>query len=167
MRYSRFIKICANWSTTARDSDFSKEYELLKYTDYADRMKDFIKKYPYVTIEGTCKAKSDRWNDWEDDCSGALWTFETINFIKNQYTNSHVFERHGNEFGWDLGAQIGFGFKVKEDYLYLRPFMNGWIYKAGAYWSCLEYGLSATRITFHPEGSSTKSIVHPSVVIIL
>jgi len=166
LRYSRFKEICAKWSGTARDSDFSTEYELLKYTDYTDRMKDFINKYPYVTIDGTCKCRSDLWNNWKDDCPGPLWTFETIHFITNQYFNNYVYERHGDEFGWNLGAQIGFGFKVKEDYLYLRPFMNGWVYKAGAWWSCLQYGLSATKITFHSEDNSTKRIVNPSVVIV-
>lgn len=59
LRYNNFWKICANWSTTSRKSDYSTEYELLKYTDYVDRFKDFIKKYPTVTIEATCKAESD------------------------------------------------------------------------------------------------------------
>lgn len=127
-------------------------------------MEDFIKKFPYVTIEGICEARSDLWND--PDCSQTLWTFETIKFIKAQYTNKYLVSAHKNGATWDVGAEIGFGFKVKEDTLYLRPFINGWVYKAWAYFSCLEFGLSATRITFHPEDNSTKKIIQPSVLIV-
>lgn len=136
----------------------------MKYTDYTDRFQDFIKRYPYVTIEASCLAESDLWAN--PDCSATLWTFETIEFSKNQYTNKYLVSAHQNDLGWDVGAEIGFGFKNNDGTLYLRPFYNGWVYKAGAWWSCLKFGLAANKITFHPEDNSTKRIAHPSVVIV-
>lgn len=164
--YSLWWKICANWSTTSAKSDYSVEYELVKYTDYVDRIKDFIKKYPTVTIDATCKAESDLWDD--PDCSKYSWEFETINFSRapNQYTNQDLVNNWKNGFGWDVGVAIGFGFKVKDDMLYLRPYVNGWVYKAGAWWSCLNFGLSAYKITFNPEDSLKKTIIHPTVLLV-
>lgn len=158
--------MCANWSTTMSKSDYSTEYELVKYTDYVDRFKDFVKKYPTVTIEATCRADSDLWDN--PDCSKYYWEFETMNFGKttNEYTNQDLVTPWKNGFMFDVGAQIGFGFKIKDDTLYLRPYVNGWVYKAGAGWSCLDFGLGAYKITFNPEGSnSNKEVIHPVVII--
>lgn len=164
LRYSNFRKLCANWSSTSSYSDYSTEYDLLKYTDYVDRFKDFKNKYPYVTIEATCEAKSDLWDD--PDCSTYSWTFETGDFAKSEYTRKDLVSKWQNGFGWDVGAYIGFGFKVKDDTLYLNPYINGWVYKAGMNWSCLEFGLGAYKITFHPENSSKMRIIHPIVLLI-
>lgn len=161
MRFNSFWKICANWSTTSRKSD-STEYAVLKYTHYTDRLEDFIRKYPTVTIEANCKTKSDCLDD--QYCSETLWTYETQNFINTEYKNEYLVNAWKNGFGWDVGSEIGFGFKVKDDTLMLRPFINGWIYKAGAYWSCLDFGLGAYKITFNPDDDHKGQII--SVVLL-
>lgn len=165
MRYDFWRKICANWSTTSKTSDYSTEYELVKYTDYVDRFKDFVKKYPTVTIEATCKADSDLWDD--PDCSKYSREFETHNFdnANNQYYNRELLTQRKNGFGWDVGAEIGFGFKIKDGSLYLRPFVNGWVYKAGAWWSCLDIGLGAYKIIFNPDSSNMKNSIHALILL--
>lgn len=138
----------------------------MKYTDYVDRFKDFVKKYPTVTIEAICRAESDLWDN--PDCSNRSWTFETMNFnmASNQYFNKYLVTKSGNGFGWDLGAEIGFGFKIKDDTLYLRPFVNGWLYKCCAPWSCLDLGLGAYKITFNPDDGLTKSVIQSTIVFV-
>lgn len=138
----------------------------MKYPDYVDRLKDFIGKYPYVTIEATCRAESDLWDN--PDCSKYSWEFETQNFNhQGEYFNKYLVSSWKNGAGWDVGAEVGFGFKVKDDTLYLRPFINGWVYKAGAPWACLNFGLAAYRITFQPKDDNLKKEVIYSTVLIV
>lgn len=82
-------------------------------------------------------------------------TYETRDFLNAQYIDRHPVNTYLN--GWrngghfDVGADVGFGFRSENNILYVRPFINGWVYKSGAYWSCLEFGLSASKITFNPK----------------
>lgn len=151
MRYSKFWHCTASWSWTCRGSNYQPEYDVVTWTEYADSFKHFKDKYPYVTIDASCKAESDLWSN--PDCSRKLWEFETINFIKNEYTNQYLVTQNEFNTGYNVGLDIGFGFKIKNDTLYLRPFYNAWLYKAGMYESYLDYGLAVYSITFHTADS--------------
>lgn len=169
MRYSKFWHCTASWSWTCKGSSYLPEYDVVTWTEYADSFKHFRDKYPYVTIDAFCEAKSDLWTN--PDCSRRPWEFETINFIKTDYTNQYLVTKNTFYTGYDVGLDIGFGFKIKNDTLYLRPFYNAWLYKAGMYESYLDYGLAAYSITFHTENSyeriTQKRVIQPSVEFVL
>lgn len=152
MSYRQFAKICANWSTTERKSDYSTSYPVVTYTKYAPTIDEFIAKYPFVSIETSFKAISDYFSsEAQVPYRSQTLTFETRDFLKTQYLNRYAATQHNNGAGFDVGAEIGFGFRNENNILYVRPFINGWIYKCCANWSCLEFGLGASSITFYPK----------------
>lgn len=155
MDYKQFWKICANWSTTSKKSDYGTMYPVVTYTKYAPTFDEFAAKYPFFTIENCFKATSDC---LPSNVPGHCETtrFETRIFQKNQNTYKRLIDAHGNSFSCDVGAEVGYGFRSENNILYLNPFINGWIYKCCHPWSCLEFGLSATSITFEPK--------HPNAV---
>lgn len=152
INYKQFWKICANWSTTSKKSDWSSSYPVVTYTKYASTIDEFISKYPYVSIETSFQATSDCFDsDQQVPLHSETLAFETRYFLKTQYTDRHVVFIHHNGFSYDVGAETGFGFRSENNILYVRPYINGWVYKAGAFWSCLQFGLSASSITFSPK----------------
>lgn len=151
MRYYAGQNIGANWSTTERYSDYSMQYPVVEYTNYTANIDQFIEKYPTVTIETDGRAVSkSTFGDVGRGHFGSL-TFETINFKNDKYFNKYIVSSHLNHFTFDVGVEIGVGFKFDGKILYLRPFINGWIYSVGAYWRYLEFSLSVTQVTFNPE----------------
>lgn len=152
MAYNNFWKLCANWSTTSRKSDYSTSYPVVTYTKYASTIDEFIAKYPFVSIEATFQATSDCLNsDEQVPYHSQTLTFETRDFLKTQYMNRYAVNTHNNGYGFDVGAEVGFGFRNENNVLYVRPFINGWVYKCCAPWSCLKFGLGASSITFNPK----------------
>lgn len=129
------------------------QYPVVKYSDYAPDIESFIKKYPYFTVQTYGEAKSEStFGDVGSGHFGAL-TFETINFNSPDYRDIYFVNSWLNHFTFDVGVGIGIGVKLDGQYLYLRPFVNGWIYSVGAYWRCLDLGLGMTSITFHPKSA--------------
>lgn len=151
MHYNEGRIISANWSTTSKYSDYSTTYPVLEYTEYAPNMDKFIEMYPTFSVETSCRAKSD--STFGDVGKGHCGTtqFETIHFNSKEFKRKYLVLSHSNHFAYDVGAEIGIQIKKDDKKLYLQPFINGWIYSAGAYWRSLELALSATKITFHPK----------------
>lgn len=151
MRYYEFQKIGANWSTTARFSDYSMSYPVVDYTKYAHSLDEFLDKYRYVKIETNGRAVS--WSTFGDVGKGhfGTLTFETILFNHTEYYNKVIVNAHLDNSAFNVGVEIGLGFKVKGNRLYLRPFINGWIYSGGMNWRYLDFGLEVTSITFYSE----------------
>lgn len=138
----------ASWSATARNWDYSKSYPVVDYTHHALNLEEFIDYYPLVTIETTGKAISNStFGDVGRGCFGTR-TFETRNFLNTDYHNEFIVKARENFIVYAVGAEIGVGFKRVGDELYVRPFINGWIYSAGDNWRTLSFGLAVTRITF-------------------
>lgn len=159
MQYSHFCRICANWSKTERCQDYSIPYPVVTYTDYADSIDKFIEKYPTFTVETTGRAISG--STFGEPCKnnfGTL-TFETINFVYPNFYTVYLCQDHDYNGNYDVGVEIGLGCKNAENKLYLRPFINGWMYSAGAYSRCLDFGLSVTSITFNPKSQISVVIV--------
>lgn len=153
LNYYQFWTLSANWSSTERHSDYSMSYPVVKYTDYALSLDEFIEKYPTFTAETTGKAVSE--STFGDVGKGHFGTllFETILFKNSNYYYKHIVTAHKNAFSYDVGVEIGLGCKNDGKILYLRPFINGWINSVGAYTRTLEFGLGVTKITFYPKQS--------------
>lgn len=153
MKYSWFWSISANWSTTSRNSDYSTEYPVIAdFTVYSPTIERFVEDYPYFTVETYGQAVSETtFGDVGAGRFGTL-TFETINFKSADYRDQHIVSSRQNHFTFDVGVDIGVGFKTDGNKLLLRPFTNGWIYSVGAKWRTLDFGLGVTSITFHPKG---------------
>lgn len=132
-------------------------YPVVTYTEYAPTLEQFIERYPYVTIETTGRAYSEEtFGDVGKDHFGTL-TFETMHFMNKEYHDLTIVSAYLNHFTFDVGVEIGVGFKNDGYKLFIRPFCNGWIYSVGATWRSLDFGLGVTSITFHPK--SDKPIV--------
>lgn len=151
LRYYAGRKIGANWSTTERYSDWSTFYPVVEYTNYTANIDQFIAKYPTVTIETEGGAVSEStFGDVGQGKFGSL-TFETIHFNNDDYFDNKIVASYLNHFTFDVGVEIGVGFKKTGNTLYVRPFVNGWIYSVGAYWRYLNFYLKVTSITFNPK----------------
>lgn len=152
MKYSWFHKIGANWSTTTRASDFSMHYAVVRYTEYAPSIEEFIEKYPYTTIEQCNRAISyETFGDVGTGCH--TFEMETLLFTNANYYNKFIIENHGNDGPFDVGVYIGVGVKKDGNTLYVRPFTNGWMYSGGATWRYLDFGLSVSSVTFQPKSN--------------
>lgn len=150
MKYNWFWKISANWSTTSRKSDWSMQYAVVRYTEYAPSLEEFIEEYPYTTIEQCNQARSaETFGDMGTGCH--TFEIETMLFNNADYHNKHIIEHHSNHFTYDVGVEIGVGVKNEGNILYVRPFTNGWIYSVGAKWRALDFGLSVSSVTFQPK----------------
>lgn len=151
MRYYGGQIIAANWSTTAKFSDYSTTYPIVEYTDFAPNIEKFIEKYPTFTVETSGEASSG--STFGDVGRGQFGTlqFETLHFNSKDFNRRHIVFAHKNHFTFDVGAEIGIGLKKDDKKLYLQPFINGWIYSVGAYWRDLHLALAVTKITFHPK----------------
>lgn len=165
MRYNWSVRIGANWSTTERASDKSMSYPVVDYTKYASSIEEFIGRFPYVTIETDGEAISEStFGDMGRGQFGSL-TFETILFNNRPYMNKYMVYAHLSSDGFNVGAEIGIGFRNEGNKLYLRPFTNGWMHSVGYEWRYLTFGLSVSSITFHPnEGSDIFPIFHSNNV---
>lgn len=159
MKYWQFWNLGANWSTTARHSDYSTEYPVVDYTTYAANFEQFRDKYPFVIIETTGQARADCCFGNPGAGHFGPLEYETIYFNHSGWNNKYAVYAHKNDAGFDVGAEIGFGFRKVGNLLYLRPFINGWINSVGYPWRTLQFGLGATSITFHPSKSELSAIV--------
>lgn len=159
MKYSKHERIGANWSTTSKYSDYSIPYPVVNYRDYARTIDEFIEKYPYVTIETSGEANSTL--TFGDVGTGHFGTLihETRNFKNAEFYTEYVVKSHDSAFSYDVGVEIGLQFKIKEETLFLRAFINGWMYSVGYQWRYLDFGLDVTSITFHTEESSIKQAI--------
>lgn len=158
MDYAKYCNTCANWSTTSKCIDYTMSYPVVDYSEYANNFDKFRDKYPYLTIETYCKAFSSE--TFGDKCKGQFGTleYETINFNRDQYLEKYVVNAHESAFWYDVGAELGIGFKKDGSKLIIRPFVNAWMYSGGAVWRCLEVGLSVTKVTFIPKSSIDESV---------
>lgn len=159
LKYSWFWCISSNWSTTSKKSDWSTQYPVVTdFTNYAPTIERFIEEYPYVTIQTSGKAVSDStFGDVGAGRFGEL-TFETIHFNSADYHDLPIVTSHKSHFTFNVGVNIGVGFKTEGYKLFLRPYTNGWIYSVGARWRELEFGLGVTSITFHPKSEKANFI---------
>lgn len=134
-------------------------YAVVDYSQYANNFDNFRDKYPNVIIETYCKAYSAE--TFGDQCKGQFGPlqFETINFNRTQYLNKYVANAHSSAFWYDVGAELGIGFKKDGNQLIIRPFVNAWIYSGGAVWRCLAVGLSVTKVTFVPKSGINESVL--------
>lgn len=149
MKYREFWKLGSNWSTTSRYTDYSTEYPVVDYSKYAANFEQFRDKYPFFTINTTGQAIAECcFGDQGKGNFGPL-EYETIYFNHSEWNNKYVVNAHQSGFGF-VGAEIGFGFRKVGNCLYLRPFINSWIYSGGSLWRELRIGLGVTSITFSP-----------------
>lgn len=159
MDYSDSAGYCVAWSGKEVYKDYSHYYPVVTFTKYADSLHDFIEKYPWVTIETSGYAYSEE--TFGDVGAGKFGTqkYRTSDFEHTDYFERFLVNVHGDTFWWTGAMSIGFGFKYDGNTLYLRPFIDGWLYSGGAIWRCLNYALNAPSITFHPEKSNIKNII--------
>lgn len=152
LRYTKHCRICSSWSWPERFSDYSKSYPVVPdFTKYASTIDEFILEYPLVTIETSGEAVSGSTFGRICTASFGTVTFETIDFNNRNYYNENMCANHDYNGNYDVGVEIGIGFKIDGNKLYIRPFMNGWMVSVGWYERCLDFGLDVTSITFHPK----------------
>lgn len=151
MEYHAKRNIGANWSINAKFVDNSTVYEVVKYTEYAPNIDKFIEIYPMFTIETSGEAKSA--STFGDVGSGSFGNrqYVTSLFNSTDFRQKLLVSSYKNNFMFDVGAQIGIELKKDDNKLYLRPFVNGWIYSVGARWRDLNLSFNLTKITFQPK----------------
>lgn len=151
IKYNYFQHICARCSPTERCSDYTMTYPVLDLFKYAETFDEFRDEYPFLVIDTYCQALSG--STFGDQCKGKSGPleFETINFNRAQYLNKYIVSSHESDDGYEVGAEIGIGFKSFGSTLFIQTFVNGWIYEAGAYKSCLDIGLGISRLAFIPK----------------
>lgn len=150
MKYRWFQKICANWSSTEKSSYWSTQYPVVRYTEYAPSIEEFIAKYPHTTIEQCSEARSpETFGDIGTGCHP--FEFETRHFNNDKYYNKQIVGTTSNHFTFDVGVEVGVGLKKDGLMLYIRPYTNGWIYSVGSSSRCLQFGLSVTKVTFQSQ----------------
>lgn len=151
MNFNWFWKFGAKESSTSRRSDYSHSYEVVDCTKYGLKVEEFIERYPYVTVETDGEVKPETiFGDEMEEKFGTL-KFASQNFNHEKYHNEYIVAAHKNDSTLDVGAEIGLGFGNEDNKLYLRPFLNGWIYSVGHHAKYLEFGLRVDSITFHPK----------------
>lgn len=158
MRYTRHQRLCASWSKTVRYSDAKSYPVVADYTKYAATIDDFIERYPIVTIETSGEAQSGSTFGTVCRTNFGSNTFETINFNNRNNYNEYICNNHEWNGNFNVGVEIGVGFKIDGIKLYLTAFINGWMYSAGAYERCLDFGLDVTSITFNPKPEKLYSV---------
>lgn len=151
MQYHVKRTIGAHWSKNVKFIDDSTIYEVVEYTDYAPNMDKFIELYPTFTLETSGEAKSvSTIGDVGSDQFGKL-QFPTNLFNSTDFKQKLLVSSYKNDLMFDVGAQIGVDLKKDDKKLYLRPFVNGWIYSVGARWRDLNLKFDLTKITFEPK----------------
>lgn len=122
-------------------------------------MDDFIEEYPLATIQTSVEAVSEHTLGGICPGSSGTVTFATINFIERDYYNEQLIcNYHEASFIYDLGVEIGFGFKNAGNELLLRPFINGWIYNIGPYAKSIDIEFNVKSISFHPKSNTVYSV---------
>jgi len=119
-----------------------------------------VEQYPTMTIETSGDAVS--MSTFGRICKNHFGTrlLETNDFRLNKdYYNEWLCGDHEYNGNYDVGVEIGIGFKVDGNKLIMRPFVNGWMRSAGAYKRSIEYYLEVTSITFHPKPENNYSVV--------
>lgn len=149
MLYNKYTRIGANWWTTAKYSDFPIPYPVVDYTKYAASFDEFMSKYPYFEVETDGKTYSAE--TFGDQGKGQFGTkrYEILNFSKTFY-HLDLVNSHDSTDGYNVGSEIGLGFKKDNRALYLQPFVNAWMYSVGRTWRYLSIGLEVSKITFCP-----------------
>lgn len=153
MAYHAKRNIGANWSKTARFIDNSTIYEVVDYTEYAPNIDKFIEIYPTFTIETNGEAKSvSTLGDVGSEQFGNR-QFPTNLFNNTDFTQKLLVSSYKNDLMFDVEVQIGIDLKKDDKKLYLRPFVNGWIYSVGARWRNINLSFDLTKITFQPKSN--------------
>lgn len=131
---------------------------MINYRNIAPSIDEFIEKYPDVTLETFGEANSP--STCGDTGSGHFGTvqFGTIHFKHKEYYTLYLVKSNCNAFWYDEGVEIGIQFKYEGETLFVRGFVNGWIYSGGAVWRSLDLGLTLTSITFVPKSSMNKTL---------
>lgn len=149
--YSYRRTLSADWLKTDRANECSSSYEVVRYTDYASSLHEFIKKYPNFTIEQCNYALSEKtFGNKSTGCRD--YEFDTVHFNNNDYYGHRIVWDHViSDWNFDVGVEIAVHIKNENNSLYLRPCCNGWIYSVGPTVRELDFGLNITSVTFHPK----------------
>ncbi len=155
VNYSKYWSMWANWSTTESYTDENiSYYAVVDYTNYAKTFDEFIKKYPFVTIETSVQAVSkSTFGDVGKGNFGTLY-YNTKNFNNNKYSKKYeciVCASDLSLFAYSISVTIGLKFFKLDNKLYLNPFIAGILHSDGAYTRYLDFGLTVNTITFNPK----------------
>lgn len=151
MQYHAKRSIGSNWSKTVKFIDNSTVYEVAEYTEYAPNIDKFIEIYPTFTLETSGEANSPQtFGDVGYEHFGKR-EFQTSLFNSTDFQQKLLVSSYKNDLMFDVGVQIGIELKKDDTKLYLKPFVNGWIYSVGARWRDLNFSFDLTRITFQPK----------------
>lgn len=143
--------IGANWSKTSRFVDDSTVHAVVDYTEYAPNIDKFIELYPTFTLETSGEAQSrSTFGDVGSEHFGRL-EFPTNLFNSTNFRQKLLVSSYKNDLMFDVEAQIGIDLKRDDKYLYLRPFVSGWIFSVGARHRDLKLSFDLTKITFQPK----------------
>lgn len=150
MRYNWFWYLESSWSWYEGAKDCSMPYPVVEYTHFASNIDEFIQKYPRMSIDQCNKALSkSTFGDVGTGCRS--YNFETIYFNNTDYYYKPIITEHSIESGYNIGVEIGLNFKKEGNILRLKLCCDGFIISHGAYSRTLEFGLSATSVTFYPD----------------
>lgn len=157
MKYSWFYHLDSEWSWYEHAEDSSEPYPVVEYTHYASSFDEFVQKYPYITLEQCNQAISESTFGNVGTGCGQSKPFETIYFNHTDYNYRPIISEHESNYGYKVGVEIGLSFKREGNILRLPLSCQGFIISDGWYSRSLDFGLSATSVTFYPE--SYKNII--------
>lgn len=151
LKHVAYMGFGSNWSSMNKDSDSSKEYAIVKYTEYASSLEEFVEKYPYFIVVTNGEASCDQAFDVGYNKFGTL-SFETKHFIQSngKYRILPIVWKHINHTNYEVDIEIGLGIKYTDEKLFLRPMVFGSIYSVGDQWRFLNIGIEVSSVTFYP-----------------
>lgn len=154
LQYRFKCEMGSHWFMTDRcdDRENSKEYPVLDIRLYAPNIENFIERYPFVTVEAIGKAESP---STFGAASFGNKTFETLNFLQKEYLNEYFVKTSYKNLEYQVSVELGVGFKNADNILYLRPFVDSWIYSTWFFYNSVYMELSVNSITFHPKNNLT------------
>lgn len=151
MQYHAKRTIGANWSKTVKFIDDSRVYKVIEYTKYAPNIEKFIEIYPTFTIETSGEANSNATFGNVGFEHFGRRQFPTRLFNSTDFNQKLLVSAYKNNLMFDVSVQMGIKLKKDAKKLYLKPFVNGWIYSVGARWRELNLSFNLTKVTFQPK----------------
>ncbi|KAK0091774.1 hypothetical protein PV326_002710 [Microctonus aethiopoides] len=149
--FNKFVQLVGDPQVKEFQTNAS-EY-LLDFKNYAESFKNFMRRYPNVTIVANGLAISN--STFGDVGKGKfnLLNFETENFMKRKrgylVDIVNASDEKWNEY--KVSVRIGIGFKRKNSRLYLIPYLGGGLENFDQQSRFLQFAFVVESITFNPK----------------
>ncbi|KAK0160107.1 hypothetical protein PV328_007548 [Microctonus aethiopoides] len=149
--FNKFVQLVGDPQVKEFQTNAS-EY-LLDFKNYAESFKNFMRRYPNVTIVANGLAISN--STFGDVGKGKfnLLNFETENFMKRK-RGYFVDIVNASDEKWNeykVSVRIGIGFKRKNSGLYLIPYLGGGLENFDQQSRFLQFAFVVESITFNPK----------------